>query len=81
MVAEMTRDEMQKGHEAALDTAIRHLVGASRDSDWALIRALVHKAIHLAHDRGAEYCSVATLLAEMIQHAHAVIHPAHPRDN
>ena len=76
----MTRDELQKAHEAALDTALRAL-GGDRDSDWALVRALMHKAVHLAHDRGAEYCAVATLLAEMIQHAHAVMHPAHPRGN
>ena len=71
----MTRDEMQKGHEAALETAIRHLVGASQDSDWALVRALVHKAVHLAADRKVDFCQIAMLFSEMQTHAHSVMHP------
>jgi hypothetical protein len=78
----MTRDEMQKAHEAALTTALGQLAGKGKDSDWALIRALVHKAVHLAQDRKAgEFCAIATLLAEMTQHAHAVMHPSHPEGN
>lgn len=71
----MTQDEMSKAHEKQLDELIARL-GGDGESDWALVRALVHKAVHLAADRKAgEYCAVATLLAEMIQHAHDVMHP------
>jgi hypothetical protein len=73
----MTPEELQKRHEDELTSTIRGLAGRSRDSDWALARALVHKAVHLVADRQAgEFCAVATLLAEMIGHAHSVMHPS-----
>jgi hypothetical protein len=72
----MTIEELQKGHEAELTGAIAALAGKGRDSDFALARALVHKAIHLVADRKAgEFCAVATFLAEMIGHAHGLLHP------
>ena len=71
----MTQDEVHKAQEKQLDDLIARL-GGGTDADWALVRALVHKAVHLAADRSAgEYCAVATLLAEMIQHAHELMHP------
>jgi hypothetical protein len=70
-------DDLQKQHETALDAALEGLAGKGQESDWALVRALVHKAVHVAAERKAgEYCAVATLLAEMIGHAHAVMHAA-----
>jgi hypothetical protein len=80
----MSTEDLQKDHEAELATTLAGLAGKSRDSDWALARALVHKAVHLVADRQAgEFCAVATLLAEMIGHAHELMHssdssaPAH----
>jgi hypothetical protein len=71
-----TIDELQKEHEAALDTALGGRKGQGSDSDWALARALVHKAVHLVAERkAAEFCAVATLFAEMITHAHGLLHP------
>ena len=73
----MTIEELQKGHEAELTAAIDNRAGKGKDSDFALARALVHKAIHLVADRKAgEFCAVATFLAEMIGHAHGLLHPA-----
>jgi len=73
----MTIEELQKGHEAALTGVVDGLAGKGRESDFALARALVHKAIHLVADRKAgEFCAVATFLAEMIGHAHGLLHPA-----
>lgn len=75
----MTVDELQKQHELELDRALTALAGRGRDSDWALVRALVHKAVHLtALQKAAEFCALAILLAEMVQHAHQVLHPADP---
>ena len=37
-------DELQKNHEAKLDELLRAIGGRSRESDWALVRALIHKA-------------------------------------
>jgi hypothetical protein len=72
----MANEDQQKQHEAALDKAVADLAGRGQESDWALVRALVHKAVHLAADRKAgEFCAVATLLAEMLAHAHEVMHP------
>ena len=83
----MSNEDLQKQHEAALSSFLAGRQGQGSDSDWALVRALVHRAVHLAADRKAgEFCALATLLAEMIGHAHGVLHgndqasPAH-RDN
>jgi hypothetical protein len=77
MGGSMTAEELQQGHEERLTAAIATLAGKGRESDWALARALVHKAVHLVADRQAgEFCAVATLLAEMIGHAHGLMHPA-----
>jgi hypothetical protein len=73
----MTPEELQKHHEDELAPTLAGLAGKSQDSDWALARALVHKAVHLVAERRAgEFCAVATLLAEMIGHAHALMHPS-----
>ena len=69
-------EELQKNHEAKLEELLRTLGGRSRESDWALVRALIHKAVHFNADRKAgEFCAVATFLAEMIGHAHGLLHP------
>jgi hypothetical protein len=76
----MSIEELQNQHEAELATTLAGLSGKSRDSDWALARALVHKAVHLVAERqAAEYCALATLLAEMIGHAHGLMHPPDSR--
>lgn len=71
-----TPEDLQKEHEAALATVLAGLSGKGQDADWALVRALVHRAVHLAAERKAgEFCAVATLMAEMIGHAHDLMHP------
>ena len=71
-----TIEELQKAHEDALDALIGRLAGKGRDSDWALVRALVHRSTHLVADRKAgEFCAYATFLADMINHAHGLLHP------
>ena len=77
-------DELQKQHEDRLDGMVRELAGRGADSDVALVRALVHKAVHLAADRkSVQFCALATYLGEMIGHAHQLQHgtdqsaPAH----
>jgi hypothetical protein len=71
-----TLDELQKSHEAALDDFLARRRGQGTDADWALVRALIHKAVHLGAERkAAEYCAIATFLAEMIGHAHGLFHP------
>jgi hypothetical protein len=71
-----TRDEMQKQHEAQLTSAIDALRGRGAESDWALMRALVHKVVHLTNDyKLGEFCALATLFSEMTTHAHEVMHP------
>jgi hypothetical protein len=82
-----TLDDLQKQHEARLDAVISELSelgGRGGESDLALVRALVHKAIHFAAARKAvQFCALATFLGEMIGHAHQLQHgsdqtaPAH----
>jgi hypothetical protein len=81
-----TVDELQKTHETRLDDVLRSIGGRGQDSDWALVRALIHKAVHFNADRKAgEFCALATFLAEQTVHAHRLLHggdkPAAPHDD
>lgn len=70
-----TQDELQKQHEARVDALLRELGGRGQDSDWALVRALVHRAMHFTADRkAAEFCAVAVYLAEQQGHVHGLLH-------
>ncbi len=70
-----TVKELQAQHEAKLDEVLRANGGRSRESDWALVRALIHKAVHFNADRKAgEFCALATFLAEQTGHAHSLLH-------
>ena len=81
-----TIDELQKQHETKLNEVLRAIGGRSRESDWALVRALIHKAVHFNADRKAgEFCAIATFLAEQTGHAHRLLHsgdtPTAPHDD
>jgi hypothetical protein len=70
-------NDLQKAHEAKLDELLRAIGGKNRESDWALVRALIHKAVHFNADRKAgEFCAIATFLAEQTGHAHSLLHTA-----
>ena len=72
-----TVDDLQKEHEARLSALIGELGGRGGESDLALVRALVHRAVHLSAERKVvEFCGLATFLAEMIGHAHQLLHGA-----
>jgi hypothetical protein len=74
-----TLEETQKQHEARIETLVQELAGANAESNLALARALIHRGVHLAADRRAgEFCALATYLAEMVGHAHALMHGADP---
>jgi hypothetical protein len=77
-------DDLQKQHEARLGAVLGELGGHGAESDWALVRALVHKAVHFAAGRkSVQFCALATFFGEMIGHAHQLQHggdqaaPAH----
>ena len=72
-------EDLQKQHEARLDAFLRELGPGGQESDMALARALIHRGVHLAIDRRAgEFCALATFLAEMVGHAHGLMHGADP---
>jgi hypothetical protein len=72
-------DDIQKQHEARLDPLLRELAGAGAESDLALVRALIHRGVHLAAERRiGEFCGLATFLADMVGHAHRLMHGADP---
>lgn len=72
-------DDIQKQFEARLAPAIAELTGTSKESDLALARALIHRGVHLlAERRAGEFCGLATYLAEMLGHAHGLMHGADP---
>lgn len=68
-------DDLQKQYEAGLQALVDGTAGRGAESDLALVRALVHKAVHLASDRkSVQFCALATYLGEMIGHAHQLQH-------
>ena len=68
-------DKLQKEHEERLSTLVTELSGKGGPSDEALVRALIHRAVHLAAERkSVEFCGLATYLAEMVGHAHQLQH-------
>jgi hypothetical protein len=70
-----TIDELQKKHEAKLGELLREAGGRGQESDWAMVRALIHTAVHFNAERKAgEFCAIATLLAEQTGHAHKLLH-------
>ncbi|HEY4188283.1 MAG TPA: hypothetical protein VGP07_24625 [Polyangia bacterium] len=72
-------DDLQKQMEARLAPAIAELAGAGKESDLALVRALIHRGVHLlAERRAGEFCALATYVAEMLGHAHGLMHGADP---
>ena len=72
-----TIDELQKQHEARFSSLLAELIGRGDESDLALVRALVHRGVHLAAERkNIEFCALVTFLGEMITHAHQVMHGA-----
>jgi hypothetical protein len=68
-------DELQKEHEARISAVVAERVGRGAESDLALVRALVHRAMHVAAEtKAAQFCALATFLGEMIGHAHQLLH-------
>jgi hypothetical protein len=71
------RDELQAQHEARISALVAELSGKGPESDLALVRALVHRAVHLAAEcKTVEFCALSTFLGEMIGHAHQLQHGA-----
>ena len=49
------------------------------DLRWTLVRGLIHQAIHFAAEReDIEFCAIATYLADMVGHAHELMHDNEP---
>ena len=46
-------DDLQKEHEAKLSALLAELAGRGAESDLALVRALIHRGVHLAAERRA----------------------------
>jgi hypothetical protein len=70
-------DDLQKAHETRLTALLDELGGRGAESDLALVRALIHRGIHLAAERKSmQFCALATFLGEMIGHAHQLQHGA-----
>jgi hypothetical protein len=68
-------DALQKEHEERLSALVAERLGRGKESDLALVRALVHRAMHLAAEtKAAEFCVLATYLGEMLGHAHQLLH-------
>jgi len=69
--------------EARAGELARKLVeqhGDDVDTRWQVAAALIHRAVHVAADGKVEYCKIATYLAEMVGHAHKLMHQEGAKD-
>jgi hypothetical protein len=61
------RDELE-ARVAELARKLVEVHGDNADTRWQLAAALIHQAVHVA------FCKVTGYLAEMINHAHKLMH-------
>lgn len=75
------RDALEFRVDRMISDLEREFADMGDELRWQLSRALIHKAVHHATERGPshdekaiDYCALATYLAEMIGHAHQLSH-------
>lgn len=67
--------ELEQRLTAVLTGLIAEYADLGGEARWAVCRAAIHQAVHVATQAGgAEYCTLATHLADMIVHAHKLAH-------
>jgi hypothetical protein len=81
MSATMTRhDELEQAVVHAIEGIAKQFGDLGDGVVIAVTRMLVHRAVHYAVESGqVEFCTLATLLAEMTTHAHSLAHGENPR--
>ncbi|MCC6993042.1 MAG: hypothetical protein IT370_00295 [Deltaproteobacteria bacterium] len=76
-----------EGQDAELEREADRIIGElssafaelGDDARWRVARAVIHRAVHAAaRSRQVEFCVMASYLAEMIPHAHGLMHGADP---
>ena len=68
-------DELEKAAEQAVAALTEAFADLGEDAAWRAARAMIHRAVHAAAKSGqVDYCVVATYLAEMVGHAHGLMH-------
>jgi len=72
-------DELERECDKLIGELDLAFEGLGDDARWRVARALIHRAVHAAaKSRQVEFCVLAAYLAEMIPHAHGLMHGADP---
>jgi hypothetical protein len=71
-------DELEAAAGKMLEELARRFADLGSDARWRVARAFIHRAVHDAATNKVDFCVLATYLAEMIPHAHGLMHGADP---
>ena len=73
-------DEVETRLNELIQRMMRDFADLGEGTRWAVTRALIHRAVHLAADGpGVEFCALASYLGDMIGHAHKLKHGDNPK--
>ena len=75
---EELENELEQQADRLLDKLRADFSALGSDSSWRVARAVIHRAVHAAASGGVDFCVVAGYLAEMIPHAHGMMHGPDP---
>ena len=74
------QDELEQRVNELICKLGRDFADLGDELRWSVTRALIHRAVHYATERGGvEYCALSTYLAEMTVHAHKLAHGDNPQ--
>ena len=72
-------EELEAAAEQMLEELQRRFADIGADARWRAAKAFIHRAVHgAAKTKEVEFCVLAAYLAEMIPHAHGLMHGSDP---
>lgn len=74
------QDDLENRLNEAIQKVANEFGDLGEELRWAVTKALIHRAVHFAADSqgGVEFCTLSTYLAEMVGHAHKLLHGDDP---
>ena len=73
------QDEVEARVTTLAAELAKEFADLGEEAKWVVARALIHRGVHFATERGVEYCALATYLGEMVGHAHKLAHGENPK--
>ncbi len=74
------QDDLENRLSEAIQKLANEFSDLGDDLRWSVTRALIHRAVHFGAESqgGVEFCTLSTYLAEMVGHAHKLMHGDSP---